>query len=63
MRKSMNGELLNQADTLMSGENFGVRFALVKDAISIFTLHRKNPKLIQRGFAGQLMIVNTVENC
>ncbi|GJQ59317.1 MAG: hypothetical protein SCALA701_21180 [Candidatus Scalindua sp.] len=62
MQKSMDGELLNQADTLTSGENFCVHFTLVKDATSIFTLHRKTQKLIQSGFAGQLTAVNTVES-
>lgn len=62
MRESRDGELLNQAGTLTSGENFCVRLTLVKDATSMFTLHRKNRKLIQSGFVGQLTTVNTVES-
>jgi hypothetical protein len=62
MRESMDGELLNQAGTLTFGEEFCVRFTLVKDATSIFTLHLKNRKLIQSGFVRQLTTVNTVES-
>jgi hypothetical protein len=54
MRKSMDGELPNPADTLMSGENYYVRFIHAKGATSMFTLHRENRKLIQNGFTGQL---------
>lgn len=59
-RKSMDGELSNLADTLMSVENYCVHFIHANDATSMFTLHRKNRKHIQSGFTGQLTTASSL---